>query len=363
MKRKIPSVPPLALLALLLPLPAMADAPPVALTTVERAPVIEEVRLNGTVTALRSSRISAAVAGLVDEVRVDAGDRVDEGDRLVGLDAEPAEADASAARAAAREGEAALAEARRRYEEAASMDAGENIPTTEVRARESAVAVAEAELARLRAERERAEVALRRHRVTAPFAGVIHTRNVDLGEWVTPGNELLRLVDTDNLRIDFAVPQDYYRRLDEGAELELLLPDGRTLAATIATRVPVTDSAARTFRLRARPPEAFVALPGMGVEGRLRLDTGEQAPAVPRDALNRYPDGRVTVWVAEPSEGEEDRYKVTERRLELGAAFGDRVAVRSGLEGGERVVHRGNEALEADMTVRVADEATKDGDD
>ncbi|MFW5909857.1 MAG: efflux RND transporter periplasmic adaptor subunit, partial [Thiohalospira sp.] len=291
----------LALLALMLPVAAQAETPTVRLGTVEETAIFEEVRLNGTVEALRSAGISASVAGLVDDLAVDAGDRVASGEHLVGLDAEAARAEADAARAAVREGEAALAEARRRFEEADSMGAGENIPATEVRARESAVAQADAELGRLRAEARRAGVTLERHRVKAPFAGVVSTRSVDLGEWVTPGDELLRLVDTDHLRIDFPVPQQYYRQLGEEAELRLHIGPDETVAAPIVDRIPVSDSAARTFRLRTEPPAAFVALPGMAVEGTLRIDTGREAPAVPGDALNRYPDGRVTVWVAEPA--------------------------------------------------------------
>ena len=344
----------LALLALILPVAAPAEAPPVRLGTVERAPVFEEVRLNGTVEALRSAGISASVAGLVDDLAVDAGDRVAAGEHLVGLDAEAARAEADAARAAVREGEAALAEARRRFQEAESMGAGRNIPATEVRARESAVTQAEAELARLQAEARRAGVILKRHRVAAPFAGVVSTRSVDLGEWVTPGDELLRLVDTDHLRIDFPVPQPYYRRLNEDAELRLRTGPDETVAARIVARIPVSDSAARTFRLRTEPPSTFVALPGMAVEGLLRIDTGREAPTVSGDALNRYPDGRVTVWVAEPAG--EGRFEVREQRVETGLRFGEQVAIRSGLEGGERVVTHGNEALNPGMTVRRADE-------
>ena len=350
MKRTIPAVLPLALLLAALPAIA-ADGPRVQLGLVEEQPIYEEVRLNGTVTPLRSARISAGVAGLVGEVAVEAGDRAARGDPLIGLDAAPARADRDAARAAVREGEAALAEARRRFREAESMGAGQNIPATEVRARESAVDRAEAELARLRAELQRAEVALGRHRVEAPFGGVVSSRSTELGEWVTPGDELLRLVDTDHLRLDFPVPQPYYRRLDDRAELRVRVDNEATMPARIDALIPVSDSAARTFQLRAHPPEGLDALPGMAVEGVLRLETGRRAPAVPGDALNRYPDGRVTVWVAEPTD-DPNRYNVREQQVETGLRFGNRVAIRAGLDGGEQVVTRGNEALNAGMTVR-----------
>ncbi len=72
---------------------------------------------------------------------------------------------------------------------------------------------------------------------------------------------------------------------------------------------------------------------------------------VSRDALIRYPDGRVTVWVLK-EQGE--KISVTERRVEIGLAFDGLVQVLSGLEEGERVVVRGNESLREGQTVRLA---------
>lgn len=182
------------------------DRPDVELERVEEADIISEVSLNGTANALRTSLLSTAVAGLVEDVRVETGDRVSRGDLLVGLDDEQAEFELESARAEASEAQARLDEARRRLTEARSVGAGRNIAATEVSARESEVAATDATLARLRAEEKRRQVVLDRHRIEAPFDGVVSDRISDLGEWVTPGDELLTLVDTTNLRLDFRVP-------------------------------------------------------------------------------------------------------------------------------------------------------------
>jgi len=60
---------------------------------------------------------------------------------------------------------------------------------------------------------------MRRHRVEAPFDGVVSDRSSELGEWVTPGDALLMLVDTDHLRLDIQIPRDAYRPIGEGSEL------------------------------------------------------------------------------------------------------------------------------------------------
>ena len=322
-------------------LTAAQDLPGVQLETVSSEDIVQEVTLNGTVNALRVSGMSAAVAGLLDEVRVETGDRVDRGDVLVELDDELVTWELAAARAEAEEARSRLEEARRRLREARSVGAGRNIAATEVSARESEVAASEATLARLEAARRQVEVRAGRHRVTAPFDGVVSQRSRDLGEWVTPGDQLLTLVDTDNLRLDFQVPQSFYKRIDDNSRL----------------LVPVNDPQSRTFLLRAIKPESVKLLPGMSVQAVLRVTTGERGLTVSRDAINRYPEGRTTVWIAEP--GDEDTWTVSEKRVRLGTGFEGRVEVTSGLEADQRVVVRGNESLSEGISVRIAERESR----
>jgi len=331
------------------------DRPGVELEEVVSSDIISEVTLNGTVNALRTSGLSTAVAGLVDEVRVETGDRVSRGDLLLGLDKEQAGYELSSARAEVAEARARFEEAQRRLAEARSVGAGRNIAATEVSARESEAAALEATLARLQAEERRRQVLLQRHRIEAPFEGVVSNRASDLGEWVTPGDELLTLVDITNLRLDFQVPQNYYQRIGDDSEL-LISVDGAAeepVPATISSLVPVSDSRARTFLLRASGPDSLAVLPGMAVQATLRVSTGEHGLTVSRDAINRYPEGRVTVWIAEPA-GDE-LYEVREKRVDIGASFQNRVEILNGLKGDEQVVVRGNESLEEGARVKLAE--------
>ena len=335
---------------------AAQDLPGVQLETVSSEDIVQEVTLNGTVNALRVSGISATVAGLLDEVRVETGDRVSRGDVLVALDDELVTWELAAARAEAEEARSRLEEARRRLREARSVGAGRNIAATEVSARESEVAASEAALARLEAARQQVEVEVSRHRVTAPFDGVVSQRSRDVGEWVIPGDQLLTLVDTDNLRLDFQVPQSFYKRIDNNSRL--LMQDGQELSrATIDVLVPVNDPQSRTFLLRAIKPESVKLLPGMSAQAVLRVTTGERGLTVSRDAINRYPEGRTTVWIAEPAD--EETWTVQEKRVRLGTGFEGRVEVTSGLEAGQKVVVRGNESLSEGISVRIAERESR----
>ncbi|WP_096364783.1 efflux RND transporter periplasmic adaptor subunit [Thiohalobacter thiocyanaticus] len=345
------------LLGLLL-LPVLATAQErlarVGTGAVERAPIIEEVPLTGTLTSPRVAQVSTSVAGLVEAINVDVGDRVEAGDPLVRLDRELEQLALASARAATRRARAELADTRRRLEEARQLRARQSFPETEVRTLEAQVGMQEAEVERLAAEAQRREARLRRHVLNAPFAGVINRKLTEAGEWVEPGTAVVELIAVDNLRLDLRVPQRYFPRIDADTRLQVRLDAApeRELAARIGTVVPVNDPSARTFLLRAWLDAPDIPLtPGMSARAVLQLDTGQRGLVVPRDALLRYPDGRVSVWVVEDA-GEDGTASVTEHNVETGLAFDGRIEIRSGLEPGLRVVTTGNESLQPDQRVR-----------
>jgi RND family efflux transporter MFP subunit len=174
---------------------------------------------------------------------------------------------------------------------------------------------------------------------------------VEQGEWIQPGQAVVELVALDDLRIDFQAPQSVYAKIGDSSRLRVKLDalPGRQFDARIERVIPVNDPISRTFLMRAALAETGVRLaPGLSASGVLRLDSGARGVAVPRDALIRYPDGRVTVWIAE-ADGEQVR--VRELRVQTGSGFGGRVAITSGLEAGALVVVRGNESLYEGQTV------------
>ena len=332
-----------------------AERPRVELADVERGSQYQELPLNGTVVALRNAEVSVAVAGLVVARSVDAGDRVARGDVLLQLDDELARLSLRSAQAETLEAESRAREARRQLDEARSVGAGRNIAASEVRRLESQAETAQAVLARIRSAAALARARLERHRLLAPFDGIISARAVDAGQWVTPGDAVFTLVDTDAVRLDFQVPQQVLAGLRADADAELRVRDhgGSEQQARILTWLPVTGGTARTFTLQAAPPDDLPVTPGMAVEATLRLGTGSMALSIPRDALNRYPEGRVTVWIAEPADGD-GVYRVREQRIRVAGSSGERIYVAEGLDGSERVVARGNESLRDATEVQLA---------
>ncbi|SDO00537.1 efflux RND transporter periplasmic adaptor subunit [Vreelandella arcis] len=340
-----------AVLLLSLPGPAAAQATRVETQQVEETPRIETLRLTGSVSAPRTSLLSTAEAGQVAALHVDLGDQVRQGERLLTLDIREAEIERQRAQANIAQARAERDDAQRRLNEANQLSAQQNIAASEQRQRQTTLAAAEATLDAQQAELALWELRLSRHEVTAPFDAFITRRESQPGEWVTPGDTLMTLVDVTSLRLDFSVPFSAYAQMDN-ATLDIRLEgDPQWYTARTQTRVP-QDASSRQFLLRAEPTDTLTMLPGMAVEGRLRLE-GDIGPSVPRGALIRRPDGSVSVWLARQ---EDDAWRAYEQRVEIGSGHDGNVAILDGIEVGDRVIVVGNERLEEGQSVSLIDD-------
>lgn len=345
------------LLLLYIPLPASAAddataAAPIAVEAVvaRKQTLIEEVPVTGTINPLRQAMLSAEVSGLIEDIYADVGDRVAKGDLLLKLDPELSSIRRDAALAEVARVRETLADSRRRLAELQSLLGDNHVAETEVENLGSEVRERTALLQAAQVETERLTALLRRHQVNAPFSGTVSLREVDVGEWVEPGSALFELVDTDSLRADFQVPQRYFPRIQPDTRIRVTLDSGDTLNARVEHKVPVSRSGSRTFVLRTiiegKDKKRAALIPGMSASAVLQLEGDRQGIAVPRDAVLRYPDGRITVWVAAPGGDWNQAVEVNEQQVTTGLSFNGMIEIQSGLTAGQRVIVRGNESLQ-----------------
>ncbi len=322
---------------------AQQNAPTVLVTRAAETALVEEVPVTGSVVSPRIAELSTEVSGIVDEISVEIGDRVRAGDEILRLNSELEALSLDAARASTEQARHELDDARRRLVEAQKLGDIQSQSAVELIAAEVNIDVAK--LQRSEAEEKRQTAQLERHRLRAPFAGLISQKLVEQGEWIQPGQAVVELVALDRLRIDFQTPQSVYAKLDPKTPLQIRLDalPGRQFAGIIERIIPVTDPVSRTFRIRSALQDSSVRLaPGMSASAVLRLDAGDRAVVVPRDAIIRYPDGRVTVWVIALEDGQT---RVREQRVQTGLSFDGRIAILQGIDAGALVVVRGNESM------------------
>ena len=338
--------------------PAFAQVP-VRVAEVTTRSMVEQVSVTGTVTSPRTAVLSAAVDGLVVDISVDEGSRVEQGEAVLQLDAELPKLALESARLEVRQRETVLADAQRRFGEAQRVGPERGIAQTLIDSLEVEVTGAEATLAVARVALRRQAAILARHKVGAPFAGVINQRFTELGEWVSPGDALFELVALDGLRFDFRVAQDFFGAINRDTAVEIALdalPEV-TLSGRIQAIVPIKDPATRTFLVRvlADPGEQIESLaisPGNSASARFLLATGRRGMVVPRDAVLRFPDGRMTVWVIKIRDGVTT---VAEQIVRSGLEFDGSIEIREGLAASDRVVTYGNESLEDGQAVDIQD--------
>ena len=332
-------------------------APLVVTEAVATAAIIEEVPLAGTVTSPRVSSISSEVSGLVSKVLVEVGAVVAAGEVLVALNPELGELEYQALAAAAARAQEELADAARRLRDARQLARRDTISENELQSLQAEVNMATAAARRAQAEQALQQARLARHTIKAPFQGVITKTMVNIGQWVQPGAPVAQLVARDNLRVDFQLPQRIYPRVNSDTRIEIRLDalPGVSLPGRIDTVVPFSEAGARTMLIRATLEQANPAIvPGMSAAAVLRLQRDGAGTVVSRDAVVRYPDGRVTAWVVRRQDGNGDSTTVEERHILIGLAFDGMVEVLEGLSPGELVVIEGNESLRNNQAVRVA---------
>ncbi|MGE0707361.1 MAG: efflux RND transporter periplasmic adaptor subunit [Planctomycetota bacterium] len=369
------------------------------------------LHLTGMLQPSELTTLRAEVAGLLTEISVDLGSRVEAGAALARIDDTTLRLDAARARAAlgevrarlglpprapgekpagegaasaaaaapdeaalepeaasgVRVAQAVLVEARARHarvqnllaqgvETAAGLDTAEAaLRVAESRLRE-AVEAFEADRALLavrRSELALAEDRLRRATLRAPFAGVVVERLVSPGERLDVGAAVARLARTDPLRLGVDVPEVAGAKLRPGLTLSLRidgLPGERS--ATVARVAPVIDADLRTRRFEADVSNPGGEVPG-GAFARVELvtDASASALAAPASAVRTFA-GIDKLLVVEP--GKDGALRAHERTVRVGRRTAERVEVLSGVEAGARVVLEPGNLLDG-AGVRVQD--------
>ena len=330
-----------------------AKVPLVVVDQAQTQAVIKQVPLTGTVTSPKVGRLSSEVSGQVKILEVDIGDKVKKGDTLLQLDREIEALNLKSFKAETLQSREELAEAKRRYESGKRLRKQSGISKEEIDQRLAELKIAEAALQYRQAAEQKQQAIVNRYTIKAPFSGIISEKLTEVGEWVETGKPVLTLVAMDELRIDFQVPQELYTQINDDSQITITLDalPGKKLTGKIDALVPVSDPSARTFLVRTKLDNSNINMtPGMSAQVMLRLNTGQSGVVVSRDAIMRYPDGRVTVWVVKL---DSEIPKVSEQHVEVGHSFDGKVSIVEGLQADAIVVVEGNEALKEGQIVQI----------
>jgi Cu(I)/Ag(I) efflux system membrane fusion protein len=182
--------------------------------------------------------------------------------------------------------------------------------------------------------------------LTSPVEGIVLTRNVSPGQRFEMGNEFYRIADLSKVWIVADIYGEEGQLFHPGARVRVTVRErAKTLYAIVDKNPPLFDPESRTLKLRleAQNP-GFVLRPDMFVD----LEFNAKAPAgvsIPQEAV--LDSGLRKVVYVETSDG-----VFEPRRVTVGAAYGDTIAVTSGLTFGERIVISGNFLIDSESRMR-----------
>lgn len=317
--------------------PGGQGAPPVIVARAASVSMADRIESLGTLRANESINVVSEETGTVEEILFTQGQKTDAGALLLRLDAREEQAELAAA-------EAEMAEARKQYERLADL-AARNVATA-ARLDEQTAALRRAE-----ANVKVAQAALAKREVRAPFAGRLGIRQVSPGALAGPGVVITTLDDLETLKLDFSVPEAFFRSVAPGMRVEgraAAFP-GEVFAGDVVTVGSRIELATRSFQVQARIPNPDLKLrPGMLLSVDL-FGAPRQAIQIPEEAVQARAD-ELFVFVVKDG--------IAQRRLiTLGARVKGAAEVLSGLSAGEQVVVRGLQAVRDGAPVDVVGDA------
>ncbi|MBP7706708.1 MAG: efflux RND transporter periplasmic adaptor subunit [Candidatus Aminicenantes bacterium] len=335
-------------------------AAPVKVFKAARERITERITYTGTLEALNKINIMPETGGKIARIHVEAGDRVAKGQLLAELETE-------SIRLQVRQAEAGVAVA-----EAGYADALKNKERMDRLIKESAVSEQQREKVQLafdaaaaQLEQARAALNLGRHALDqslmkAPFAGVIASKNAEVGDVINPmmgggygggASGVLTLVDFATIKLAVAVSSEDIGRVRKGQEAVLRVGSlpGREFRGAVRVVNLTADPQSKKFGVEVHVPNPDGTLrPGTFGDLVFEVQSHENALVVPQTAVleNSY------VFVVEAG-------KAVRKDVALGIQNTTMVEILSGLADGDPVVVEGNYGLEKGAPVQILEEVKK----
>ena len=315
-------------------------APSAAVTNVKvlkLAPtrLVERVIAHGTTAPAHQVTYSAEIAGRIEHLSADLGDKVRRGQVLARIDFQTLKAQADQAESTQK-----LAEATHKRLEALK---GEDLIS------QQQIDEARAQLVNARAQLAIARANLAKSRVTAARRGVVSARYAERSEYVGPGSRLYEVVDYRTIIVEAQVAESQIANVEPGAPAEVTIDALRKrFEGKIDAVIPTADRVSKTFTMRIEVdnPELEI-LVGMSAAVRVTAAIHDEVLAVPQSAVLEG-RGERSVFVA--ADG-----VARKRTVRVGVREADRVVLLQGVVPDESLIVVGHRDLVDGQRIRVVD--------
>jgi len=299
----------------------------------------ETIPAVGSISAVQGVRLTAEVAGTVQDIKFESGAVVAKGDLLLHLDVSTEEAQLRALDAQAEWAHTNLA----RYKSL----------RTENTVSQAELDQAETDLKQKQANADAVRATIAKKVIRAPFAGKLGIRQINVGEYLEAGKFIVSLQSLAPVYADFSLPQQELARLKTGLSVRVTTdtyPDKQFLGTLTAIN-PELDTATRSVRLQGTcANEDQLLRPGMFTRIEVILPDEHPVLAIPATSILSAPYGD-SVYVLAQSTNSASGLTVRQQFIRVGRTRGDFVSVETGLKPGDRVVTSGIFKLRNGMSV------------
>ena len=241
----------------------------------------KKVRVRGRTQAFRHVEVRAEQAGRIVSEPVKRGARVSEGDLLCEIAVD--DRDSNLLEAQSRQEQA-------EFEFSASKDLQDRGLQSDV-----VVAQLNAALQSSKAGVARAELALKRTKIVAPFDGIVETRAVELGDLLNAGTICASVLDDSPMLLVGLVPEQDIGSLSVGARVASELLTGQRIAGTVSYLARAADNVSRSYRIEVEVDSSFEDI-RQGITAEILVDSADvQAHLIPSSALTLDDSGLIGV--------------------------------------------------------------------
>lgn len=307
------------------------------------------ITANGSLAAWQEVIVSPETGGLrIAAILADVGATVKRGQLLARLADESLQAEHRKQEAVAARSRASLDQARSNVERAQAVKDSGALSTQQIEEYGISEATARAELASEQAELDSIDLKIRQTRIVAPDDGFISSRSAVLGNVVSAGAELYRMVRQSRIEWQPELDARQLATVRVGQKARITLPGGDQVEGEVRLVGPTLSNDTGRGIVYVSLPQHRDVKTGVFVQGIIELDA---APALtlPQSAIVSR-DGRSYVYLVD------EHAKVGSRPVVTGRRQADRIEVVSGIEAGARIVAAGGAFLSegAQVTLKSA---------
>lgn len=325
------------------------EPPAVTISTSTATPKTWESYLSsvGTLKAVNGTDISSEAPGIVTEIHFDSGQTVQKGDTLLLLDT-------------------SVEQAQLKNDLAALKLAQINFDRYKTLLKKNALSQSDfditlAKLEEAQASVEATQAKIRQKTVTAPFAGKIGIRLVNVGQYLSAGTAIVTLQSLDPLYVQFNLPEQYLSELYIQEPIELSINSNnqkKSINGTITAINSKVDQSTRNILIQATIPNKEMQLyPGMFAQVKVVLRANKNVITLPQTAISYSLHGDSVFVIEAAKKGKESDgspiLHVKRKYVKVGERREGEVAIIEGIKAGEKVVTSGQLKLQNDTHVVI----------